>query len=256
MSVAGPLDDAELVAVLAEAASAVRAALDGLQDWGPTGGRAGEYGCDLVADRAAVEVLSSAGLGVVSEESGLHPGSGDCVVVLDPVDGSTNASQGIPWWSTSLYAFDSTGPRAALVVNQCNGTVYQAVRGSRSLKDGKEISPSQCRNFRRAIVGFCGVPRRHLGWGQARVLGAASLDICLVAEGSLDAYLDVTGGSLAPWDYAAAVFICRQAGAFVAEAGGRGLDDYEPTVRRAPVAAATRELLDEAMSAMARGLDA
>ena len=97
----------ELLEVLRAAAGAVRGALDALDDWGPAGvdaTHAGQYHSDVAADAAAVAVLDSAGLGVLSEESGLHHGDRAVVVVLDPVDGSTNASRRLPWYATSLCA--------------------------------------------------------------------------------------------------------------------------------------------------------
>src|SRR5436305_14842352 len=102
-----------LVEVLREAATAVRAALDTLDDWGLAGTRAGQYRSDLAADEAALAVLDRAGLGVLSEESGLTGGDREVVVVLDPVDGSTNASRGIPLVDTRLCAVRPVGGPAA-----------------------------------------------------------------------------------------------------------------------------------------------
>jgi hypothetical protein len=66
--------DDTLVEGVAEAVTAVHRALEGLDDWGLAGTRDGQYRSDLLADRAAVAVLDAAGLGVLSEESGLHHG--------------------------------------------------------------------------------------------------------------------------------------------------------------------------------------
>src|ERR1700737_5551007 len=71
---------ADLLAVLHEAATEVRAVLDGLDDWGLAGTRAGQYRSDLAADAVAVATLTSAGLGVMSEESGDHHPSRPVVV--------------------------------------------------------------------------------------------------------------------------------------------------------------------------------
>ena len=92
-----------LAGVLHEAAAAVADALVDTADWGEAGTRAGQHHSDLAADAAAVMVLRAAGLGVLSEESGRQgndqQGSDAAVtVVLDPLDGSTNASRGLSWW--------------------------------------------------------------------------------------------------------------------------------------------------------------
>src|SRR5690606_92688 len=96
--------DELLLGALHDTADAERAALDALTDWGEAGTRAGQYRSDLAADAAALEVLDKAGFGVMSEETGLHNGDRDVIVVIDPVDGSTNASRALPWYATALCA--------------------------------------------------------------------------------------------------------------------------------------------------------
>lgn len=235
--------------VLHDAAGAVATALRGLEDWGPSGGRSDQYHSDVLADAAVLAVLERAGFGAFSEESGLHHPERPIRVVVDPVDGSTNASRHLPWWATSLCALDGDGPLAAVVVNQAVGTRFSAVRGGGAHLDGRPISPTSCAAMSSAIVAFSGYPRRYVGWSQYRSLGAAALDICSVACGSLDAFIDCASSSLAPWDYLGALLVCTEAGAHVAEASGRDLVVAEGDGRRTIVAAATESLLSEALSA-------
>ncbi len=237
------MDDASLLEVLHAAATAVARSLEGLDDWGLAGTRASQYRSDLAADAAAIEVLDGAGLGVMSEESGPFRTDRDVVVVLDPVDGSTNAARGIPWYATSLCAIDAGGPRAAVVVNQASGIRFEAARHGGARKDGVPISPSDCRSLSEAIVGFSGYPPRYLGWSQYRGLGAAALDLCAVAEGVLDAYAAIGGSQLGSWDYLGGMLICTEAGAVLAESAGRDLITLVHTDRRTPVAASTPQLL-------------
>jgi myo-inositol-1(or 4)-monophosphatase len=241
-------DDA-LLAVLTETAAAVRAALDALGDWGPAGTRPGQYHSDLVADRAALDVLRGAGLGVLSEETGPHDTGRDIVVALDPVDGSTNAARGIPWFATSLCAVDARGARVALVVNQATGERFEAVRGGGARRNGRPTSPTACTSLADAVLGLTGYPPADFGWRQMRSLGAAALDLCAVACGQLDAYIDCSNHAHSPWDYLGGMLVCQEAGAVVAEAGGRDLVTLGWTDRRVPVAAATPQLLAEALEA-------
>ena len=248
------LSDADLVAVLHEAADAVAEALAKLDDWGLAGTFDWQYRHDLVADAAAVEVLRGAGLGVVSEESGEHdPAVGvtpsGIVVVLDPVDGSTNASRGIPWYNTSLCALDAGGARAAVVVNQASGVRFEAVRGGGARCDGEPIRPTTCADVAEAVIGLNGYPARHLGWKQYRALGAAALDLCAVAAGVLDGYVDCTDGGHAPWDYLGGMLICREAGAIVKDADGDDLVTARHADRRTPIAAATPALFSQLLDA-------
>lgn len=237
-----------VLAVLHDVVDAVAASLAGLDDWGLAGTRDGQYRSDLVADRAALDVLDRAGFAVLSEESGLHNGGRDVLVVIDPVDGSTNASRGLPWWATSVCALDGDGPLAAVVANQATGKRYEAERGGGARYDGTSMRPTDRRTMGESIVAFNGYPTRWLGWSQYRSLGAAALDICAVGSGQFDAFIDCAADSLAPWDFLGAVLVCTEAGAHVAEAFERDLVVRDAGSRRTIVAAATPELLAEAVT--------
>ena len=230
------MSDDELVELLDATVGAVSEALAGVADRRAVTGRPGQYVLDVVTDEAAVGVLVGAGLGVVSEESGVHHPERDVIVVIDPVDGSTNASRGIPWFATSLCAVDAEGPRAAVVVNQASGERFAAVRGAGATCDGRSVQPSACRDLDDAIVAVSGLPAAHWGWAQFRALGAAALDLCYVADGRLDGYVALSGG-LAPWDYLGALLVCREAGTDIVDADGRPLVVIDHRARRGPVAA-------------------
>ena len=92
-------------------------------------------------------------------------------------------------------------------------------------------------------------PPGWLGWKQYRALGAAALDLCAVAAGLVDAYLDCSKSAHGPWDYLGGLLVCTEAGAVVADAEGRELVCLDHDARRTPVAAATPALLDEALAA-------
>ena len=243
------MGDDELLSTLRAAADAVRAALDGLPDWGLAGTRAGQYRSDLAADDACLAVLDAAGLGWLSEESGVAHGDREVVVIVDPVDGSTNASRGIPWFATSLCAVDGDGPLAAVVVNQATGRRYEAVRGGGATVDGAPLHPSGETSLANAIVGMSGYPNHYLGWKQFRALGAAALDLCAVAEGVLDGYLDCSPSAHGSWDYAGGLLVCAEAGVPVVDAFGRDLITLDHDGRRTPIAGATVALTDELVAA-------
>lgn len=232
-----------VLAVLHQVVDTVKQSLEGLDDWGLAGTRDGQYRSDLVADEAAVAVLRGAGFGILSEESGPSEMDRDVVVVLDPVDGSTNASRGLPWWATSVCALDGDGPLAAVVTNQVTGTRFEAVRGGGARRDGHPITPNRVDDVSQAIVATSGYPGRYLGWSQFRTLGAAALDLCSVASGALDGFVDCAARSLAPWDYLGGLLVCQEAGAAVAEAFGRELVVRDWAARRTVVAAAGPRLL-------------
>lgn len=242
---------AELITVLGSTADAIAETLDGLDDWGPAGTRPGQYRSDLAADAVAVDRLLAAGLGVLSEESGRHAADRALTVVVDPLDGSTNASRGVPWYATSLCAVDADGPVAAVVVNLAGGDRFEATRGRGATRNGHPIGPTDRTRLDQAIVGLSGYPPTHLGWRQFRALGAAALDLCAVACGILDGYVDCSIDAHGAWDYAGGLLVCQEAGAVVADASGRDLVVLEHAARRTPVAAATPELLGELLAVRA-----
>jgi myo-inositol-1(or 4)-monophosphatase len=245
------VDENDLLEVLNEAVAAVRRALDQVTDWGLSGKKPGQYHLDVSADEAAIEVLEKADVGILSEETGLRHPERELWVALDPVDGSTNASRHLPWYATSICVLDGEGPRMALVVNQATGDRYEAVRGGGATLNGASIAPTDCTTLADAVVGVTSCPPEPIGYRQVRALGAAALDICCVAAGSLDAYIDFSRSSHGPWDYLAGILVCTEAGAHVAEASGRDFVTRDSQERRAPVVAATGALLDEALAVRA-----
>lgn len=247
------MDGADLLEILGEAADGVAGSLRDLADWGLAGTRPGQYRSDLVADSVAVRILTDAGLGVLSEESGLSEGASErrLLAVLDPVDGSTNASRRIPWYATSICVLDDEGPLAALVVNQATGVRYEAIRGGGARRDGVTIKPSTKESLGRSLIGLSGYPPQYLGWRQFRALGAAALDMCAVADGTLDGYIDCMRNAHGGWDYLGGLLVCAEAGAFVADAAGRELVVRDHASRRTPVAAATSPLLSELLASRA-----
>jgi len=234
-----------VIATFERAAGAVAEVLVGTTDWGASGLRIGQYAVDLAADQACLDVLYDAGYRVLSEESGVTgpPGSDDApIVVVDPLDGSTNASRGVPWYATALCLVDGDGPAVAMVHNHAIRDTFVAVRGGGAERNGAAIRPSATTDLDRALLGVSGLPERHYGWAQFRAMGASAPDICMVACGVTDAWCDM-GAHHGVWDYLASVLIVTEAGGVAGEVHGRELCVLDHTARRGPVVAATPELL-------------
>jgi myo-inositol-1(or 4)-monophosphatase len=223
----------------------VRLALESLDDWGLAGTRAYQYRHDVAADAAALSVLRGSGCGVLSEESGLVDADATVVVIVDPVDGSTNASLGIPWYAVSLLAVVDGVPTAALVENLATGERFEATAGRGACRNGQRISPSTCRSLAEAVVGISGLPPASPGWLQFRAFGALALDLCSVACGRLDGFVDCSVDAHGPWDYAGALLVCAEAGVSVGDAFDRPLMVLHHAARRTPVAGATPALWEQ-----------
>ena len=238
--------DEEILDVLHRTADAVAGVLQANTDWSLSGVRATQYSVDLAADAAALAVLHGAGCAVLSEESQITGEwvPGGLMVVMDPLDGSTNASKRVPWYATALCVLDDQGMRASLVVNQASGRDrYWATRGGGAFHNGIRLQVNQVNSLRDSVVGISGLPSFRPGWGQFRALGAAALDICLVATGALDGWIDFNSHGV--WDYLASILVCQEAGVTVEEFQGRDLVVTQYAEKRTPLVASSRELLSE-----------
>jgi myo-inositol-1(or 4)-monophosphatase len=238
--------DEELLELLRTAARAVRGAVAESRGLGLSGVRVSQYHADLLADAAALAVLVPGGLRVLSEESDFS-GDGTLVCVLDPIDGSTNFDRGIPFYSTSMCVLDEEGPRCALVVNHATDTWYEAVRGSGATRDGEPIAVSAATELAGSIIAFSGLPTSHGGWAQYRALGSASLELCGVADGSLDAYAVVGTARLSPWDYLGGLLVVQEAGGTAGDLGGEQLIQIS-RARLRPLAASSAQLFEKMRS--------
>ena len=268
------MDRYEILRLFDDLIDEVIHSLDGLTDWGLSGDRPTQYRHDVIADEIILPRILNAELGLLSEESGLvTPGHDGITVVVDPVDGSTNGSRGLPWYATSFCAVDDDGPLAALVANLATGERHRASRGEgvevtaatrplatdaqgqgdsrRSVAYRPGPGHSGCRHRADAIVGFSGLPPSHGGWAQFRALGAAALDMCAVATGRLDAFVDIDRAH-GVWDYLGAMLICAESDVPVVDAQGEDLVVLDPAARRGPVVAATPELLAEMLEMVER----
>jgi len=228
------------------AADAVAQVLHANTNWGESGLRDGQYAVDLAADAACLDVLYAAGYRVLSEESGITgpPGSSSApIVVVDPLDGSTNASRGVPWYASALCLVDDDGPAVGVVVNHATRERFVGVRGAGAERDGTPIHPSDVTDIGQALLGVSGLPSEHYGWMQFRALGASAPDICAVACGVTDAWCDMIDGGHGVWDYLASVLILDEAGGASTEVFGRELCTLDHGARRSPAVAATPQLL-------------
>ena len=195
------------MAYLHDVADAAADTLDEIDNWDMTGDKDGQYGPDVVLDDVIVDMLEAAGFEVLSEESTSSrvewPFADDrLLVVVDPLDGSTNASN----------------------------------------LDGQRIRSTAVNDLATAVIGTNGLPPVKPTWWQTRTLGAAALDISLVASGGIDGFIDFHDHGV--WDYLAAVLICREAGCVVGDAFGRDLMVVDPDERRTPIVANSRPIFD------------
>lgn len=248
-----PSDADAVLALFAEICDRAAAILAANDDWSTSGRRDGQYSVDLAIDAVCLQMLHDAGFAVLSEESGLTGSTGDVplahVVVVDPLDGSTNAALGLPWCATSLCLVTDGVPVVAMVANLPTGSRFAAVRNSGATRDGRPIVAGPGAALADAIVAVNARPPASFQPAQYRSMGATALDIASVAgDGGFDGSIDFDDDKIGVWDYLAAITIVQEAGGVAADALGRDLVTLDHRARRRPVTARSPSLLDELLA--------
>jgi myo-inositol-1(or 4)-monophosphatase len=183
---------------------------------------------NLIRERILAKRPDDAFLG---EEGDDIEGTSGVRWVVDPVDGTVNLLYGLPAYAVSIAAEVGGEVTAGVVINVATGVVWTAVAGRGATRDGHPIRtrPQGPIGQRLVGTGFGYLPEARALQADSltrllpqvrdiRRMGACSLDLCAVADGSLDAYLE-EGVQL--WDYAAGGLIAREAGAVVRLRPGR-----------------------------------
>lgn len=199
---------------------------------------------------------------VLSEEAGYRRMGADYPLVLvDPVDGSLNAKQGVPFFGVMLALLD--GPAigdtvAGCVVNLINGEAWTAIRKQGAWRGGKRIE-AMARSERdriellalestpSALKASQGLIQRS---NKIRILGSMALAIAHTAAGSFDAFCAPV--PVRVFDMAASLLILAESGGVATDLQGKALSSlsHELETRTSLVCAPTRELHAIALRAL------
>ncbi|MCU1527975.1 MAG: inositol monophosphatase [Frondihabitans sp.] len=174
--------------------------------------------------------------GFCGEESVASSGTSGLTWVVDPIDGTVNFLYGIPLYAVSIAVVEGEPDPltwralAGCVFNPASGEEYAAARGGGAHLNGTRLAPSTPADLSQSLLatGFAYDPVRRVEQGRLlggllgrvrdiRRGGAASLDLCYVAAGRLDAYVE---RGLNPWDHAAGALVAEEAGAVVLTPAG------------------------------------
>ena len=203
---------------------------------------------DLRSEELIRRVLAehTPGIPVLGEEAGQGAAVAGQAVdqrwIVDPIDGTVNFAHGLPLWAISI-ALESAGRiEAGVVAAPQLGWWFEASRGGGAHDStGAPLRVSSVAQVEHALL-VSGFPydratrpdNNFAEWehmqrraGACRRLGAASIDLCLVARGSIDGYWE---RHLKPWDIAAGVLIVAEAGGVVTNWTGGPLDLHEGAV--------------------------
>ncbi|MBS7639320.1 MAG: inositol monophosphatase family protein [Candidatus Bathyarchaeia archaeon] len=220
---------------------------------------------DAVSEDAALKYLERSGVSCVfvGEECGVKEigSSPEFYLIVDGVDGTSNAVRGIRFASASIAMSPTKwlgDIEAAVVIDLFDGGLYSAIKGKGAEYNGRPIKPSDIRSLKDAIVSIDvsrsrkSIKRTAPIMGRVkglRSLGSASLEICHVASGLLDAYIDLRD-MLRTIDFAAGMLIVREAGGLFLQPSGEEIPNVPLTeVRRfSVIASANRNIFDEIIS--------
>ncbi len=244
--------------LLAAARAAATAASELLRDARPEDVRAKGNPRDLVTewDLRSEEVIRrvlaehTPGIAVLGEEAGQGEAQGNDPGnettrqrwLVDPIDGTVNFAHGLPIWAVSIACEDAGQVVAGVVVAPQLGWWFEASRGG-GARDGSgaPLHVSSIARLDHALLttGFpydraTRTDNNLAEWahlqrraGACRRLGAAAIDLCLVARGWMDGYWEK---HLKPWDVAAGALIVTEAGGIVTDWTGGRLDLHEGAV--------------------------
>ncbi|HET7403486.1 MAG TPA: inositol monophosphatase family protein, partial [Usitatibacter sp.] len=170
---------------------------------------------------------------------------------VDPLDGTKNFSEGVPYFAVSVALMEGTRPVFGTVYDPIADEAFFAVRGAgawldhRSLEVPREAPALAAAvaevSLRRDMAGLRTALKHHAPYKRRLTSGSSALSWCHLAAGRIDAMLH-SGQKM--WDYAAGALILEEAGGFLC---ALDQDDFwsAPVWQRGVIAARTRPLLEE-----------
>jgi len=203
---------------------------------------------DLAAETAIIDTIKHYDISftLISEESGIKKFGASpesCFVTVDPIDGSTNFMHGLPFYCCSIaisYLANLTDVYAGMVADLVHDVTYTAFKGKGAYVNGEKIETSKNTSLEEAVIGLDLntykvnelIPKltpliaktKHI-----RHFGANALELCYVANGLTDAFVDIRE-KIRTTDVAAGFLILKEAGGIVTTPENENLDvELDPT---------------------------
>lgn len=158
---------------------------------------------------------------ILSEEKGSIEKNSQVQWIIDPLDGTANYSQAIPFYCVSIAVSIDGIIKLGVIYDPIHQELFIAEQSRGARLNNKKIAVSTTKKLNDALSGYgFGVGGKinknfatlHQATRKTRVLGSTALALCYVACGRLDIY---SIDSINVWDIAAGTFIAKQAGAHV-----------------------------------------
>ena len=190
---------------------------------------------DKESERKLVESLKKImpGAGFIAEEGTTSEGTNDYKWIIDPLDGTTNFTHGLPPFAISIGLAKKDEIVLGVVYEVTRQEAFHASEGNSAYCNGKEIKVSSIHSLNESLLAT-GFPYYHFDKREAyldiiktflerthgvRRLGSAATDLAYVACGRMEGFFEY---NLNAWDVAAGSFIVERAGGKVTDfKGGR-----------------------------------
>ena len=190
---------------------------------------------DYASERLVIDAIKARypGDAILAEESGAHAGvlrddgsNNGRSWVIDPLDGTVNYANGIPYYCVSIGLVVDDRPSVGVIFDPARDDLYTATADGPAALDGEPIEASTKETLSDyvvslAVIGRGGLMRERRIAPLIRIhrrMGSAALSLAYVANGRFDAFIQ--NGGLSPWDVAAAGLIAERAGAVVTSLEG------------------------------------
>jgi myo-inositol-1(or 4)-monophosphatase len=200
---------------------------------------------------------------ILAEESGHHQRQGPRgepsgrTWVVDPLDGTVNYANGIPFFCVSVALVEGSRPVVGVVLDPLRDDRFVATADGVATLNGVRVRASRKDDLgdfvvSLAVIGRGGIGRERRIARRIRIprrMGSAALALAYVAGGRFDAF--VQNGGLSLWDVAAAGLIAERAGATVSDLDGGPWWDASRASARVSIVAAPRRHHGELLSLLA-----
>ncbi len=204
---------------------------------------------DLASEACIREILSREfpEHSILGEEGG-QVGESPYRWILDPIDGTSNFARGVPHYSISIGLEKDGMGEVGVIMNPSLKDAYSAQKGAGAFKNAKTIKVSESQELLTSFVtmSFGSLPedvklassvwtKVLAGCQTLRRMGSTALELALLAEGKIDAFM---GFSQSPWDVAAGLVLVKEAGGLA----------YFDEVKKICLATSSKPLFDELKS--------
>lgn len=188
---------------------------------------------DKESEKKLVSTLSQLipGSGILGEEGASVESSNGYLWIIDPLDGTTNFTHGLPPFAISIGLTLHDKPVLGVVYEVTKKEMFHAVEGHPAYCNDQLIRASSVNSLNESLFAtgfpyydfpkmeaYLNIIRKFLKQSHGvRRLGSAATDLAYVAAGRFEGFFEY---NLNPWDVAAGAFIVRQAGGIVTDFSG------------------------------------